>query len=963
MDKKLLSAFSNLSVALQELSDSLSEINKSKETSGSSIVDALKSLDITTQLKSIDEGVKKIQVDNKEILSNQKKMMESMSKTKQASPGKIGELGDPSQKQRIKDGVGMILLIAGGVLAIGLAFKLVGGVDFKSVIALGIVLPLLAIAFEKVSKIKTTLKDIALSSIGLVMMSVSVAAASRILQYVKPIGALQLLTTILIGAAFAILAISIDKLANGVKGVDAKNLWKLPLVLLAASVAIALSSQVLQYVKPVGFLQLLTTIMIAGAFTVLSFGIGKLAQAMGKIDLKGVALLPLVLVGVSVAIMYSSGYLSKVVPITFAQAVSTIFIAATFVILSYGLPKLAESVSKVGIAKAALMPIVLIAMSAAILGSSYILSQVQVIPLGTLINIALQAISLTVMGVALGFTIALMDKMGLDPVKVFEGSLSLVIIAGALMASSLLLSLGSYENYPGLGWTIGTAASMLVFGIATVAIGLAIMASGGLGLGGLVLGALGTILIAGTIVETASILGTGAYAVYPDLGWASGVGLSLVAFGLSMGAIGLYIAGTLGLGYIGMMAGAEGVKLVANTIVETASILSTGNFSGGPSLAWATGTGLLVTAFGAATLALGVFIGGTLGLGYLALKAGSSAISLVAQSIVDTSYILSGGKFTGGPTKEWAEGVGLAIGAFAPVFAVLSSRGIIDSILGSKVTPGDMSNAIQTIALGIINAGDIFGKNKASFDGTYPSEDWSRGVGDAISAFSPIFEFVNKNSSWFGAGTDFLTNSITEVAKSISSSANILAGGDYTNIIPNGYISGISDNIIAYMKLIDRLRGYDSDDISMMGIITLGSSSGISKMADDYAKLATSIGKLSSSIQTIDIEKITALKTLTGSIVLMSLMDSDQFKSMMDALENKAKIFVDVIKDVEGSVSSTELSIKASSNKESGPSISDVLNVMNRMDSRLGQIVATNNNISGYVNEIRSGGRATIRKK
>ncbi len=327
MDQKLLNALNNLSIALQEISDSMDDINKSKQSSNSSIVEAFKSLNITEQLKSIDTGVKKIQEDNKEIIKTQKKILTSITNpkiqnrneeilktqkkilTSLANPkvesrnddiSKYNKAADPKQQKNIKDGVKMVLLIAVGILAIGTAFRVIGKVDFLSVLSLSLALPLIAIAFEKVAGIKISLKQLSVATIGLIMMSGAIMLASKILQWVSPVSSLQLLTTVFIAGAFALLSFNLDKLSKGIENINAKNLWKLPLVLVAASIAIATSSWILQYVKPVGFSQLITIVLIAGAFAVLSFGLGKLVKSMDKIDLKGVALLPLVLVGVSI---------------------------------------------------------------------------------------------------------------------------------------------------------------------------------------------------------------------------------------------------------------------------------------------------------------------------------------------------------------------------------------------------------------------------------------------------------------------------------------------------------------------------------------------------------------------------------------------------------------------------------------------------------------------------------------
>jgi hypothetical protein len=48
----------------------------------------------------------------------------------------------------------------------------------------------------------------------------------------------------------------------------------------------------------------------------------------------------------------------------------------------------------------------------------------------------------------------------------------------------------------------------------------------------------------------------------------------------------------------------------------------------------------------------------------LALVAGTKGVKLIAEC-VDVSFILKKGSYSGGPTKNWAEGIGLAIASFA----------------------------------------------------------------------------------------------------------------------------------------------------------------------------------------------------------------------------------------------------------------------------------------------------------
>ena len=65
--------------------------------------------------------------------------------------GIFDKVSDKKQIKNIKTGVSTVLLIAGAVLAIGLAFKVVGSVNFAAVISLSIAMPLIAIAFSEIA--------------------------------------------------------------------------------------------------------------------------------------------------------------------------------------------------------------------------------------------------------------------------------------------------------------------------------------------------------------------------------------------------------------------------------------------------------------------------------------------------------------------------------------------------------------------------------------------------------------------------------------------------------------------------------------------------------------------------------------------------------------------------------------------------------------------------------------------
>ena len=413
------------------------------------------------------------------------------------------------------------------------------------------------------------------------------------------------------------------------------------------------------------------------------------------------------------------------------------------------------------------------------------------------------------------------------------------------------------------------------------------------------------------------------------------------------------IVGSLGIGYLGLKAGAASVNIISQSIVDSSNILSKGNYKQGPTKDWAEGVSLAIGAF--APVFTEISNQGLLKSLFSNPAAKmKAAIKTISEGIVEAAIYFSKNKisFTGGPTKEWAEGVGKSIAAFAPVYKVLNDKGVWSAITGTGVTPDDMKSAIITISQGIVDAGGFFSKNSSAFGGTYPSEEWSDGIGKAITAFGPVFDWANQNKSWFGADTSFLKDSIITVAQSISDVSKILSKGNFSTNLNSNYIDVLAKNIKSYMSLINSLK-FGDDTSTFLGF-TIDRTSDISRMADDYEKLSKSVLSLSSSIESINLDKMAALKTLTGSIVLMSLMDSDQFNNMMDALEDKSKVFVDVLKELEEGTSNTEISIGTKGgSKSSGPSTKDILDVMYRIEGRLGQIAASSANLSSYVNEIR----------
>ena len=611
MDEKLLGALNNLSDALSEIADLMSQKSSEKDSDASK---ALIGGDLTEQINGINEGIKSIKSDTTKILSNQATIM-GMAKEKGDKDdiaAKVG--GDANKQSMIKDGLSTILLIGVAVVALGAAFNLIGDVDFGSVIALSIAIPILALSFMKVNeKMKESKFDPKKDGINLLLtmlgISLAVVATSYLLGLVKPVGLAQLGTTVLIAGMFAAIGFSLSNILDGFKDVSIGDALKssmlMPLLFPAIALAIVGSSYLLGQVQPVGLAQLLTALAISVLFVPLGFAAGMMLESFKDISLDTaivtMAAVPIVMVALSYAIVESSKFLSGVETIGLGQFITSLAISLLFIPLAFAAGTLIKMTKGINMEDMVTLPITMVLMSGAVMLSSHILSESAEIDPSKLWNLLLTGVTLAAISIALGGAMVLMNKMG-KTTDYLMGGLATLIVAGTIMVSSHILALGNYDEYPSTDWAAGVGLSMLSFGLSTLAFGLAILATGGIGLVAIAAGGLATLIVAGSIMASSHILAGGDYGSYPPVEWAAGVGLSMLSFGLPILALGTAILLSAGLGLLAIYAGAEAVTTIAQAIVDSSNILSTGNYSGGPSLDWATSTALLLAAFAPAVV-------------------------------------------------------------------------------------------------------------------------------------------------------------------------------------------------------------------------------------------------------------------------------------------------------------------------------------------------------------------------
>jgi len=1080
MDKQLLQALDNLSIALEKISDTLN-----KKDSKSSTGKAMESGNFGGQLKEISNGIKKLISDNQKILKNQDTII-ALSKKKE-SDKKTGVLeeagGDKKKESNIKKGVGTILLIAVAVLAIGMAFKLVGNVDFLSVVGLALAMTLVSIAFEKISKLKISTKDalntsyvlliiagvITISSwiLALVIplsfgkaltailiagvftilsyglkniitalkgvnifalmttmeylpfiffaLSTAIALSSYVLALVLPLSFSKAITAILIAAVFAVISYGLKNIMTAFKGVKILDIFAaaefIPMIFLSLSTAIALSSYVLALVMPIGLGQAITAILIAAVFAVISYGLKNIMKSFEGISVDSIAeaivAIPFIFIGLSFAIAASSWLLAMVVPITFAQALTSIAISVVFVVLSFAASLILKAISGISnsklIAASIIMPILFTAMSLAIMVSSYLLAQTQEIPFMKLLSILGLAVTVAVAAVVLGLAAIILNKLG-GITDYIKGGIAILIISATIMAASLILSYGTYDEgkYPSWEWALGVGMSLAAFGIGAVLLGTQVLNPffyAGLGV---------ILLVSATILATSLILAEGEYneSKFPSMSWMLGATGTILAMSLVAVAI-AFLSPLIVLGSIAIMT-------VALTIMLVDKALSEGKFKSYPSDKWMLGAVKTILEMSMVAVALAIFTP--------LIILGSIAIMTSALTIMLIDKVFSEGKFKSYPSDKWMSGSTKSILKIAMISVGLAF--FLPLIILGAIS-------ILLTAASIKEVDDILREGEYK---KYPSKEWIDGVSETLTKWTGLMDNISFGDVVGGAIADFFGGGLGDIAESIVSVDNILKTGDYktypskqwidgvglslmsmssimagdlevdddilgvadmlvliaakikANIavfnssINPGFMKSIASNITSYVELAKYVAGnYPGQKGGLVGAVQgmlFGADStqdpmdrvvnGMVKLGNAYAKLSQSIQNFGNAINAIDAEKLSAIKSFTSNVILMSLMDPDMFEDMLDRLEDKAGVFVDAINEIDSDKEDVKKPASVNAGKGAktppDPNQQKMIQLLTAMDAKLGTIAKNSGTLADYTNELRTSSGVKVKK-
>ena len=288
-----------------------------------------------------------------------------------------------------------------------------------------------------------------------------------------------------------------------------------------------------------------------------------------------------------------------------------------------------------------------------------------------------------------------------------------------------------------------------------------------------------------------------------------------------------------------------------------------------------------MTGFGMAMGLLGTFILGSLGLGMVALMAGKEAVLMIAETIVESSIILQKGKYSGGPTRAWSEGISLALGAFAPVYKMLSSGGIMSILFGSGPTTTQFSEGIITVSKGIVDAANYFSGAKVAFSGG-PSKKWAEGVGTAIAAFSPVYKALSSGGFFSNkVSPDDMKEGILTISDGIIAAADkfgkSIAKFDLSKVPSVEWGKRVSSSIMAFAPIFNFMK--DSSMFKSNQGATDDMVYGINSVAEAIITVAKRFSSVKSNIWDSypKEEWISSIKSTIGSFVgiVKSLEDTD----------------------------------------------------------------------------------------
>ena len=523
-----------------------------------------------------------------------------------------------------------------------------------------------------------------------------------------------------------------------------------PIILIGISYAIMKSSEFIRNVKPVGFQQFLASVVISIVFVILSFGIKQIVKAFDKISLvditKAAVFAPIILIAMSYAIMESSQYIRNVKPIGIQQFFASIMISIIFVVLSFAVKFIVKNTRGITAKDMVKGGLILVAMAVGVLAASLLIKLIPNISNSQFGSFIKLSLVLVTLA-GVAFAITKITK-NISKKDIIKASLVIVALAITVTLTSQILSMGDYSKFPAAPWILSTTITITAFGLLAAGIGFLINK---IGKKELFLGIFAIVILATAIALASQILSMGDYSKFPPVSWSLSTAFTIGVFGLLAAGLGFLIKK---IGVQNMAMGAAAIVILGAVIALTSQILSLGDYSKYPSVDWILGVGLTLLAFGVASLAIGSLILATGGLAAGAMALGALAILGLAATIVATDKILASGSYTTFPPNDWIGSVAKTLVLFGTAVvtlgAISAGGGLLEGItFGLVKNPIDAGiDAVRKISEIIVETSSILAGGDY---GTFPTDKWISGVAKTLILFGTAVVTLGAISSGGGA--------------------------------------------------------------------------------------------------------------------------------------------------------------------------------------------------------------------
>jgi len=824
IDQKFVEKLELFTNSLEQITELLKEQTKKDNTDV--VNKLLKNMDedrmsvVIEELKAVRTDLKEIKTDTKSIKSS----IDELKKEKERN-NLFNRIQDPENKDKIVDGIKVIGLIAGGVLAIGLAFKIVGEVDYLSVLSLSAGMVATGYAFTMISKNlkeqKLSLKDIFLTASVLPIMAAGLVISSAIF-------------------------------SRGLFTLTKEQGFTLVVISATMGMAMYLMTKAITDTK-------------------------KVSEGKIETNLSSYMMLPVILPLIASGILISGWILSAVPTIAPSKLLSIGVITLIAGVSLWLMTKALSKTKKEGDGKDLksnfqnylALPVILPLIASGLVAASIIYLMMKTMSKDEAIDLLLTSAAIGASMLVMIPTIYLLSKTGLKPGDTAKMTLILPLIAGGIAVSSWILSEGIYDEskVPSYKWSLMTGLSFIVFGGSMFLLGKFLKQQE------IIIGGLAVLGVAFVMMVASKIINDGSYKSFPSYDWSLGVGLSFLVFGGSMAALGWLSMIGGGLGMVALLAGGLATIGMSYVMVEVDRVISGGSYKKFPSYDWSKGVGLSFLVFGGSMAALGGLI--ITGIGAVALLAGAAAVWGLGELMVEVDDILSGGKWKKDsyPSEEWAKGVGTSLVLFAEAAGSSSIWDkVTDWIFGSnKDTMVGLATEMIKVAE-TLGSSTIWDKNLK-----HPSEKWAKGVGISMMYFAQIFEILDKvdiDSDEFGEESVNLIKGIEQVAVYLNDSKIKWDNISTMQKLPV-WGDNVSKGISSFVKVLDEIdeASYGKNDINIFELtldsivsastklkgVSIGSInvSDVSKGISEFIKLLDELDEASYGRNDINIFELT----------------------------------------------------------------------------------------------------------